>query len=157
MEGESQKSVLEPEKANILKSLDGRGKRTNLFIILASFLVVALGVASGWFLSGGVLGETNTEQGVVSENVVKSENEAGIEDESIFPHTAEGTLLEGGTETEGTHHLERTGGPSQNVYLTSTVIDLQSFVGKKVKVWGQTITGQKSGWMMEVGKIKVIE
>jgi len=53
--------------------------------------------------------------------------------------------------------LERTGGASQNVYLTSTVIDLQSFVGKNVQVWGDTLSGQKAGWLMDVGKIKTVE
>jgi len=34
---------------------------------------------------------------------------------------------------------------------------LQSFVGKKVMVWGQTIAAQQAGWLMDVGKIKVTE
>lgn len=48
-------------------------------------------------------------------------------------------------------------GPSQYAYLTSTVIDLSAFTGKKVQVWGQTIAGKKAGWLMDVGKVKVIE
>jgi hypothetical protein len=41
--------------------------------------------------------------------------------------------------------------------LTSTVIDLASFEGKKVKVWGQSLSGRKAGWLMDVGKVKVVE
>ena len=78
-------------------------------------------------------------------------------DEKTFKDTAEGTLQEGGISGEGTHHLVRPGGDSQNVYLTSTVIDLQSFVGKKVQVWGQTVSARKAGWLMDVGKVKVLE
>jgi hypothetical protein len=66
-------------------------------------------------------------------------------------------LEEGGIDGEGTHHLVRDGGPSKSVYLTSTVIDLDSFAGKKVKVWGETISARKAGWLMDVGKIKIIE
>jgi len=53
--------------------------------------------------------------------------------------------------------LIRPGGDSQNVYLTSTVIDLESFVGKKVEVWGETIGAREAGWLMDVGKVKVTE
>lgn len=152
----TQEVQVEPEKPHILKSFSKDGKRGNLFIILASLAVVLAGVATGWLLSGKTLGITTTEPGL-SENVTKSETEAGIEDESVFTSNAEGTLAEGGIDLEGTHHLERPGGPSQNVYLISNVIDLGSFVGKKVKVWGETISGQKAGWLMDVGKIKVVE
>jgi hypothetical protein len=48
-------------------------------------------------------------------------------------------------------------GEDKYVYLTSTVIDLQSFVGKKVKVWGETLSGLHAGWLMDVGKIKVVK
>jgi len=84
--------------------------------------------------------------------------EAGIEDSVAFPDSAEGILVEGGVDGEGTHHLDRSDlGPGKDVYLTSTVIDLQSFVGKKVQIWGQTIAGHEAAWLMDVGRIKVIE
>lgn len=83
--------------------------------------------------------------------------EAGIADEATFKDSAEGTLEEGGMTGEGTHHLTRDGGPSQNVYLTSTVVNLDDFVGKKVKVFGQTISAKKAGWLMDVGLVKVSE
>ena len=80
-----------------------------------------------------------------------------VEDLSGAVKEVEGTLVEGGIEGEGTHHLERPGGPSQNVYLTSTAIDLQSLVGKKVHVWGETLSGIKAGWLMDVVKVKVLD
>jgi hypothetical protein len=64
-------------------------------------------------------------------------------------------LQEGGIDGEGQYHLVRPGGDSQNVYLTSSVVDLSLFVNKKVKVWGQTQTAQKAGWLMEVGRVQV--
>jgi len=115
-------------------------------------LVILAGIGSGWLLSGGRIAGTSTQN---VPGAATGTKEAGLADEKTFRDSAEGTLEEGGIAGEGTHHLVRDGGPSQNVYLTSTVIDLQSFVGKKVQVWGETISARKAGWLMDVGKIKV--
>lgn len=143
---------------DIMKSFPkNKVKANTIFLIFASLAVVLAGIGTGWLLSGKTSGSTGSGQGdSVSQNQ-NSDSEAGIDDESAFPNEAEGTLVEGGIENEGTHHLERPGGKSQNVYLSSTVIDLQRFVGKKVKIWGQTLSGQKAGWLMDVGKIKEID
>lgn len=122
--------------------------------ILGSLLVVLLGVGAGWLLSGGI-SKTDTETAVPGVKI--GFKEAGVEDEANFSHTAEGMLESGGVDGEGTHHLVRDGGPSQTVKLTSTIIDLDSFVGKKVAIWGETITAREGGWLMDVGKIKVVE
>ena len=37
------------------------------------------------------------------------------------------------------------------------VLDLQGYVGKKVEVWGETIGAKQAGWLMDVGKIRIIE
>jgi hypothetical protein len=92
-----------------------------------------------------------------SKGVEVSETEAGLTDNGNFSDTAEGILVEGGIEGEGTYHLDRGTGPTKYVYLTSSVFDLQSFVGKKVQVWGETISGLHAGWLMDVGKLKVID
>ena len=65
-------------------------------------------------------------------------------------------LKKGGIEGEGAYHLERSGGPSQNVYLTSSVLDLSQLVGRKIKVWGETNSAQKAGWLMDVGRAQII-
>lgn len=120
--------------------------------ILASLVVVIFGILTGKILSGKTGGYSSAP------NVKVTSSEAGILDESTFTgDTAEGKLVEGGINGEGTHHLNRTGGVSQTVYLASTVIDLQSFVDKNVKVWGQTQSTKKAGWFMDVVKIKVLE
>ena len=138
---------------SVLKKFPKFDFKSNLPLILGAVLVVAAGIGSGWLLSGNrSLGGTPSVPGAAS-----GPKEAGIADEATFKDHAEGVLEEGGVDGEGTHHLVRPGGASQNVYLTSTVIDLQSFVGKKVEVWGQTISAREAGWLMDVGKIKVIE
>src|SRR5574339_37166 len=88
-------------------------------LVVIGVLVVAVGIGSGWLLSGKKgLGESEVATGAT-----KTSSEAGIVDEKTFKDTATGVLKTGGIKCEGTHHLERDGGASQNVYLTSTVID----------------------------------
>lgn len=153
-----QKNILNAKSQGpLVKKINGTSNTP--LLVVSSILVVLAGVTTGWFLSGNA--NATSESPNVStkqENaVVQNDKEAGVADESAFPDTAEGTLVKGGIEGEGQYHLERTGGAAQNVYLTSTVIDLASFEGKKVKVWGQSLSGRKAGWLMDVGKVKVVE
>jgi hypothetical protein len=74
-----------------------------------------------------------------------------------FADSATGTVKAGGINGEGTHTLEREGGKTQNAALTSSVVDLDLFVGKKVEVKGETNDSNKAGWLMDVGSIKVLE
>ncbi|MCL2110250.1 hypothetical protein FWH30_01570 [Microgenomates group bacterium] len=74
--------------------------------------------------------------------------------EDFKDHTT-GYLEEGGIDGEGTHRLLRPGGQTQTVYLISSVTDLDRFVGMEVEIWGETLGGQKAGWLMDVGRIKV--
>ncbi len=142
-------------KTVVMKKFPKENMKNNIGLIVLAIFVVVAGVVSGWFLAGRpTMGAKESQAPEVPRAEVTS-NEAGIADESTFKDTADGKLVEGGIDGEGTHHLERDGGPSQNVYLTSTVIDLDSFVGKNVTVWGETISARKAGWLMDVGKVKV--
>lgn len=53
---------------------------------------------------------------------------------------------------EGTHLLVRDG--AVPVALTSSVVDLSLYEGKKVKVFGETQKAIKEGWLMDVGKVE---
>ena len=86
---------------------------------------------------------------------VNAGDEFGSKDEAFDSH-AIGYIEEGGLDGEGSHKLLRPGGASQTVYLTSSVTDLDLFVGMEVEVWGETFKGQKAGWFMDVGRIKVV-
>ena len=81
----------------------------------------------------------------------------GVADTKVFTDSAEGEITAGGVDGEGSHHLIREGGESQSVYLTSSIIDLDQFVGRKVKVWGQTFEAQKAGWLMDVGRLEIVQ
>lgn len=137
----------------VLKSFPQKSFKAIWPYIVGSLLVVIAGIGVGYLISSRQKNKASSS----APRTKTTQQEAGITDESTFSDTAAGTLEEGGINGEGTHHLVRDGGPSQNVYLTSTVIDLESFKGKKVQVWGQTISAQKAGWLMDVGKIKVVE
>jgi len=158
-ESNAQTLTQEEEKTPVLKSFPKKDKKSLLFVGLGALAVVIVGLASGWLLTNISSRRVGSEVsiGTGTTGVKMSDKEAGFEDESEFPDEAEGVLREGGIDGDGSHHLERPGGESQYVYLTSTVIDLQAFVDKKVKVWGETISGKKAGWLMDVGKLKVVE
>lgn len=118
------------------------------------FLLI-LGVGTGYLLSRGASSGNLKGVSTASEfGGTPAEGDAvGIEDTRVFTDTAEGKLEAGGADGEGTHFLTRPGGVSQNVYLISSVVDLDEFVGQDVVVWGQTVAAQKAGWLMDVGKI----
>lgn len=98
----------------------------------------------------------NIKEGSPTENVVVGDV-YGSPNEEIFKDSAEGIVQTGGIDGEGTHKLLRDGGVSQTVYMTSSVVDLDKFEGAKVKVWGETNSSKKAGWLMDVGRVKVIE
>ena len=74
-----------------------------------------------------------------------------------FSDSAIGVVKAGGVNNEGTHTLIREGGVTQNAALTSSVVDLDLFIGKKVEVKGETNDSNKAGWFMDVGSIKILE
>lgn len=136
------------QKSNLLKDV--------ILPSLIILLVITGGIGTGWKLSGNKSFLSGTVLNSSSEAPVVGK-EVGSRDEKTFRDKAEGLLEEGGIDGEGTHHLVRDGGPSQNAYLTSSVVNLNQFVGKKVEVWGETFKAERAGWLMDVGRIKVLE
>jgi len=141
-----------PQPVPVVKPFLKKDFKKTFLMVAGVILIVLAGIGTGWILTGGKKSGAGTVPGAKT-----GPKEAGLADEATFRDTAQGILEEGGVNGEGTHHLVREGGPSQNVYLTSTVIDLEAFLDQKVQVWGETIAGKKTGWLMDVGKIKVIE
>lgn len=120
----------------------------------SAILIIVLGVVVGAALSqkNKVAGSsTDTPQ------IIKTANEAGSTDTKTFRDTATGVLQKTTTGGAGTHMLVRDGGPSQTIYMVSSVIDLDEFVGKKVDVWGETQKVAKVSWFMDVGRVKIVE
>jgi hypothetical protein len=121
--------------------------------VLVMAIIIIGGVITGYLLSQN----KGLSSGGISAGTINKPNEVGSADSQTFKDTATGVLEAGGLNGDGTHKLIREGGPSQTAYLTSSVIDLDQFVGKKVQVWGETQKGQKVSWLMDVGRIKIIE
>ncbi len=125
------------------------------FIFVA--IAVILGMAFGFGITKLSAKKVKTDGSKTSAKAGKDIPQSmGIKDKKTFPDKTEGVLREGGIEGEGNFHLERPGGESQNVYLTSTTVDLELFIGKKINVWGQTFKGQKAGWLMDVGYVELL-
>ncbi len=129
-------------------------------IMLVAFVVgggvgYAFAPKGGAYSAGGpdAIGQAKTgatyEKGDVVGEIPESMKE-------LCSDKAEGILREGGFEGEGTFHLERPGGKSQYVYLTSSSVPLQDFIGKKVRVIGQTFEPQKVGWLMDVCQVEIL-
>lgn len=133
-------------------------KRNSREILLPAGIILAIilaGTVTGYFLANRGAGWV-TKEGV---SVIQGQKEVGIKDVKLFPDTTEGRIEinEGELVTEGSHKLIRPGGESQTAYLTSSVVDLNQFLGKCVQVWGETFAGQQAGWLMDIGRVKLLD
>lgn len=146
--------------APLIHSLDAKPASegaTRSFILTVIGGAIALGLVTGLVLGkmGGGKTATTADSSNTSTNTTQS---AGIADKKTFKDTAQGMLIEGGIENEGSYTLQqKPKDRSQDVALTSSTVDLSQFVGKKVEVWGETQTAQVAGWFMDVGYVEVIK
>lgn len=149
------------DNPSLIHTFDGKKTSVKAGMKMPVFLggvavVVVLGVVVGFLLSKLPKSGTMTTTSSSTSSSGSNGKAVGIADTSTFKDKAEGTLREGGVDGEGSFHLERPGGESQNVYLTSSTVDLSKYIGKKVRVWGQTFQAQKAGWLMDVGLVEPI-
>lgn len=158
-------SNIDPAMGNqpkINKNMSAQTKPNIIPVVIAFILFAVAGFYTGAWAktaSSPKSGVSGSTAGVIKAEVpqtgVKVGDIFGSPDEKAFNTTATGVLDKGGLNGEGTHKLVRPGGPSQTVYMTSSVIDLDTLVGDQVTVWGETFKGQKVGWLMDVGRVKV--
>lgn len=126
---------------------------------------IVLGLGTGFFFAQKKLLLANSgtnalatgAKELTSSTTVKVGDTFGSADEKTFRDQAEGVLMAGGIDGEGSHHIERGANKTQWVYVTSSVVDLDLLVGSRVTIWGETNQGKKAGWLMDVGKLKVLE
>ncbi len=131
-------------------------------ILLTVFIAMILGTGTGFgahtFMNKNQT-SNNEVSGVTAQlptDKVKNGDIFGSTQDN-FSDQAEGYLQGGGIDGEGSHSLLRPGGVSQTVYLTSSVTDLSSLEGMQVRVWGETYKGVKAGWLMDVGRVEVLD
>jgi hypothetical protein len=128
-------------------------------------LVVILALTSGFWASRFFpLGKTTDSSRALIINPETLQTKEQIEVGKVygnlsknFKDLATGVIEKGSINGEGTHILNRPGGVSQRASLTSSVVDLDLFVGRKVEIKGETNASNKTSWLLDVGTIKVVE
>ncbi len=151
----------ETEKTPIKKLNFDQVKKIDPKLIIGFFLIILAGVGTGFGISKlipissqeGYQQQLDQENGKIKVKV----GETYGEKDDLFTDEAQGVLEANLSEGEGTHKLVREGGESQIAYLTSSLVDLDLFIGREVKVWGETFAAQKVGWLMDVGAVKVLK
>ena len=126
-------------------------------MVLALAIVVAGGLTGYVLAKGGggkalmpAVGSQTGGGGEVKKTV-------GLKCDKKEKEIPEGLLQEGGIDGEGTHHLEREGGAGRNIYLTSSAVPLDEYIGKKIRVCGETVKAEKAGWLIDVLQLETLE
>jgi len=161
-ESDSKNKKVKKEKEETMS----RRKKIKPTLIVLCVIAVLAGTGTGYGAyrlrtksSGGTGVENGPEpmQQVAQEGtIIKKGDVFGVKDENTFKDRAEGYLEDEGINGEGSHKLLRPGGETQTVYLTSSVTDLDKFIGMEVKIWGETFKGQQAGWLMDVGRVEIL-
>jgi hypothetical protein len=137
-----------PQKNNLLKFLP----------IIIIVIVIGLGIFTGLvFSSRSKNSQQGTKASISEEELPKEIKESFTQ---TFRDEAEGVIEKNDKldkYAQGTHKLIRPGGESQTAFLTSSVLDLDQYVGQKVKVFGETFGSSQVGWLMDVGKVEVVQ
>lgn len=132
-------------------------------------ILISLGLASGFWFSRFEKNPLSQSEGIFSsnKNIISSDEIDTASDleigkiygnnGKIYKDIATGVIEKGNINGEGTHILKRDGGDTQRVSLTSSAVDLDLFVGKKVEVKGETNASNKTAWLLDVGTVKVLE
>jgi hypothetical protein len=152
-------TIINDNTASLLK-LPQKSKKVYIIIV---FLAIIFGFWISRFLPTRIA-VNETDGGIKNKEATKiiegKQVETGVLYGNLsqnFKDSATGTIKAGGVNGEGTHTLLREGGVTQNAALTSSVVDLDLFIDKKVEVKGETNDSNKAGWFMDVGSIKILE
>ncbi|MDD5147082.1 MAG: hypothetical protein PHV63_00830 [Candidatus Daviesbacteria bacterium] len=138
---------------HIAKPISNTENPTRL-ILGVVITALILGTLTGYIMS------TKSGDSLKSSALSVGTPKSAQQDTRTFKDFAEGIIKvkpvpTKGEYTEGTHMLIRES--AVPVALTSSVVDLSQYEGKKVKVFGETQKALKEGWLMDVGKIEEIK
>lgn len=150
-----QASPLPSVKKTPSQKLSPKFKKFLPFILILA--IVTAGIISGLVFSSMSKGSQIASKSAIDEETLSPEQKQSFN--QTFRDEAEGTIErndEMDKYAQGTHKLIRPGGESQTAYLTSSTLDLDEFNGKKVKVFGETFGSSQVGWLMDVGKVEVV-
>ncbi|KKR47786.1 MAG: hypothetical protein UT84_C0056G0005 [Candidatus Curtissbacteria bacterium GW2011_GWA1_40_16] len=150
------KNPKDQKQPSLIRITSQKGKLTKVIPVFIIALIIAAGVFSGLVLASRNK-STTSDKGALEEEKLSSQVKESLA--QTFRDEAEGVIQKNDTldkYAQGTHKLIRPGGESQTAYLTSSVLDLDEFVGKKVKVFGETFGSSQVGWLMDVGKVEEV-
>ncbi len=139
--------------SDILKPLISKFGDLNRIFVAVLGLAIVLGAITGYSMVG--------KSGNGSIKLPTESPKSAIQDTRTFRDFAEGTLRarpapkNPGDYVEGSHLLVRDG--VDPVALTSSVVDLSRYEGKKVKVYGETQKALKEGWFLAVGRVEQVK
>lgn len=153
----SQPSVQSSPKNIFLRAVPPKSQLSKFLPIVIIIVVVAAGILSGLILSSRKKTLQTQESAIAEEELNPQQKESFTK---TFRDQAEGVIEKNDKldkYAQGTHMLIRPGGESQTAYLTSSVLDLDQYLGKKVKVYGETFGSSQVGWLMDVGKVELVE
>lgn len=122
--------------------------------IIIAVVVVSFGVFTGLILSSRSKNANTAASASSFEESLPAEQKQSFN--QTFRDSAEGVIQKNDSDkyAQGAWKLIRPGGEDQTAYLTSSVIDLDAYIGKKVKVYGETFGSSQVGWLMDVGKVE---
>lgn len=123
-------------------------------LIIITVVAILAGTGTGYFLAA-----KSSNSALTNPTLGGQAPKSAQQDSKTFRDFAEGKITKApeakaGEYMEGTHLLVRDAG--NPVSLTSSVVDLSQYEGKKVRVRGETQKALKAGWLMDVGKVEEI-
>lgn len=147
------------ERLTSLRKVPSR--KANLFKNIIPIAVIVIIVAAG-ILTGIIISSRNKNAIIAKKAALVEEDLPEAQKQSFsktFRDDAEGVIEKNDLDkyAQGTHKLIRPGGEDQTAFLTSSVLDLDQYIGKKVKVFGETFSSSQVGWLMDVGKVEIVE
>ncbi len=157
MEEKAQVTSAQNQEQSLINKINMNSPFFTKKLILVLIVAVILGVGTGYMLANKKSGVDVANTDSLDSSEISIGMIVGSDYTKIFKDTAVGMLKGGGINGEGQFHLVRKGGDSQNVYLTSSIVDLNMFIGRKIKIWGETQKAQYAGWLMDVGRVEVLE
>lgn len=140
------------EEATISPTKPLSTNNLNRIFLVILVLAVILGAGVGYNLASN---NSKAKSTILTSNGGVPKNPQ--QDSKTFRDFAQGVIEKRGEPKradeyiEGTHILKREG--ANPVALTSSVLDLSQYEGKKVKLYGETQKAIKEGWLMDVGKV----
>lgn len=147
-----------PENDEIVQKLNVSNTPTKILSVVVTIALVA-GILSGYVLAKNSKNSTPATTASSGAGTTTATVKSAAQDTRTFRDFATGVIqkkTDSGTDySEGTHLLIRDG--QDPVALTSSVVDLNQYIGKKVTVYGETQKAIKEGWLMDVGKVVVMQ